>query len=300
MIPLPIKINGLNKPFILATQVPYPILHNFVQNSTHLVDTYLRIREHTTRDFIKCSHHDFHANSKPFIVSQSSDIMFKTFIIICLSICILSRLNFSVGMESSDGCGGKGEIVSTPYDVDNLAIDIYQAFEGNNMGRASKGNTHLSSKLSEIEASDESMNEFMVVKRINTKNVSQTKTLIELLKKYKDDILRRMNLEPLTNVRPSHMFSPKNIYQQLEISLNSALVYAYVNLDRYSHEEVVTCINNAYATILDECSNSDKARTCLVSSLVCGMYYGVNDKKQSKQKEMRYINVDGKLYCVEK
>lgn len=211
----------------------------------------------------------------------------KIFTTICLAICVLSKLELSFGMQNSDvrdskaiSSSAEDETVPTsaPYDIGTFANDLYRASEGMcSSGPSNKYDMVVDkfSKLAKQAASDESINDFVVIKHKGIADVPYVKGITSTLYNQKNSLLLKTDsFTPKKDSRPIHPHS-KHITQELQI-FQFGSAYAYGNLARYSHKEVSTCVTNAYKQISEECIHNSKIGTCLVSSLVCGLYYGIS------------------------
>jgi hypothetical protein len=238
--------------------------------------------------------------------------MIKIFTTVCLAICILSQIETSLGMQKSDDRSAKGtsrsaknEIASTsvPYDMSTFANDLY--FMGNSWRKDTTVFDAKFLKLSKVAASNEPVNDFFTIKRTGTANVVGVVNMFGMLESNKERLLRQvLYFKPENNFGSEDEINSGLIKKEMQIA-HLGVAYAYGNLSKYSRKEVDTCVNDAFKKISEECIDSGKVDTCLVSSLVCGFYYGVNpDAAKSRPlnavaQKRYYKTEDGKVYYME-
>jgi hypothetical protein len=213
-------------------------------------------------------------------------------------------------MQNSDDRDSKRSVkdeiasASAPYDMDTFANELHRTSKGMISFKSSDLNAfgNKLSKLAEIAASDELINDFVVTKHTGIVNVPFAESLSSMLKKMANSCV----CQPFeTNARPIHPFDPRKVRYESQIT-GYGMGYVYGNFARYSCKEVSTCMNNAFQKISEECIYSGKASTCLISSLVCGLYYEIDSARikygkqqvevQRGEQEKYKIGEGGKIY----
>jgi hypothetical protein len=201
---------------------------------------------------------------------------------------------------------------SAPYNIGTFANDLYRISEGTDNVGSAKYNI-LSDKffeLAEQSATDESINDFVVIKHKGIADAPRMEAFASILENQKNVLLSQTgNSASEKDSRPIHPHS-KHITHEFELT-EFGSTYAYGNLARYSSEEVTTCVTNAHKQVLEECIYSGKIGTCLISSLVCGLYYGISPagiklEQQGAQKRAqeqagtrKHYSIYGQVYYVE-
>jgi hypothetical protein len=102
-----------------------------------------------------------------------------------------------------------------------------------------------------------------------TRELEDLDWIIHRLGKYRDDII--LNVKSHSQKSNSGYKYP--YYYAFSCTLTSGGAGAYADTEKYSDQEIISCMNKVYDTIMDTCINKNKSKTCSVYSYVCGMRY---------------------------
>lgn len=222
------------------------------------------------------------------LVASDQKVMIKIFNVICSAFCILSMLELSFCMErfvdSEETINRRTEDKTSfelnAHDANMFVIDMYNAFADlTNLERVNKGINIFPTKLVNIEPSDRSIKDFMVIKIPTSKSLPYLEELDKTFESHKDKIFGNPSITVSINSRPSKYIIYRNMLDAIDFT--HGIIYTYANLARYSFREAVECLNNAQSKMSDECIKSGKVSHCFVTSSACGMYYGFNDEKKN-------------------